>query len=297
MENNTTWDLITSNYSDYYTQYPDESLINIEFPNQSVDYPLKYALNNGIEIVIDSIEEGIDTQYLLQLNPELPDFEDLSDEVMSNIPVELTKIAQIKVTEDHREYWKETYRRAESYFGSSDEYDNFLDLLKIVTVLACWRTTNSKNDDSGFIRDNSYLIVSYLLFPLLESLAAGLCSEDIDPITSEVREGRRVRKLCQDVEYYTEEDVVSDIGALLYHIESEVGNDDIEDSLIEMRESMSEFGDKEKHEAYGMLKSWRNELLHGAKKPIGQFVIVMNLLSLILWKAMMYPGESFRNHQ
>jgi hypothetical protein len=294
MSDKSEWEMIIETYSEYYNSYPDDNNININFSDHSADYPLRYGISNGIEMIIDSIEYPIDTKYLLQLNDELPDIDELSDETMGNLPIQLTKIAQVKVTEDHREYWKETYRRADDYFGGSDEYDNFLRLFKIATVLACWQTSTPKGEDATFVQKESYLIVSYIIYPLLESLAAGLCGGDINPVTGEVKPGKKVRKLCQSVEYYTENDTVSNVGALLYHIESEVGNEDIRDSLIEMRKMIAEFGEKTEKEAYGVLKSWRNDLLHGSKKPIGQFVIIMNLLCLLVWKTMLYPGEWFQ---
>lgn len=285
MTDDLTIEDISEIYDEYLARYPAESKVTIKTEDEIIGYPLLTGIKNGIPIVPDHIDHPLDNS-LLSLSEELPSIKELPANTKHLIGPELIKLAQAKVTQDHRDYWNHTYKRASEFFGDSRQYQNMLDYLEIVIYLSCWVDSNSGREE--WARRNSYDIASYLSYPLLESILKGLCEKDVG-IDGKVRQNKKVRKLSQGVEYHTEGDRINDSGTLLWHLETEAGHKELVDLLKLYRKEIQQFGEIGSQEVYGMLNDWRNGLLHGEKRPVGQFAIVVTLLCSLIWDTMLYP--------
>lgn len=274
------WETINERYEDYLRSYPNESNINIKLEDEIVDYPLSWGHQTGRSVIIDSIEP-IDTHYLLSFDDSAPKFEDLYLREKADFPILLTKIGQVKSTQDHRKYWRYSLKELSDFFGgSTNEYDTLLEILEIAVLLSCMVTT--KESDPSYLRKKSYFIATYVTFPLIEALLKGFCEEDIR-MDGEVKPGHRIRRLGSSDSYFTEGEICSDIGSLFFHLEEEIADDYLKNSLEEFREYIAKFGDGNADLAYGQIKDWRNGLLHGEKRPIGQFLINMNIVFFLMW--------------
>lgn len=279
MDRSEEWTEIEDRYEAYLEIYPEDT--SFEFHNEeAVNYPLKWAHRTGTPLVIDATEP-IDTDYLVSFDSSFPGFDQFSLREKADLPILLTKLGQVKSTQDHREYWQYSFKELNNFFGSStDEYDNVLEILETAVVLAC--SVSAEESNPTFLEKKSYFLATYVTFPLIETLLKGFCEDDIR-IDGTVKSGRKVRRLGSDDSYFTEGDICSDIGSLLFHLEEEVADDYLRDSLEELRIEIAKFGHDDASRAYGLIKEWRNGLLHGQHKPIGQFLINMNLVFFLMW--------------
>src|SRR5699024_2041446 len=112
--------------------------------------------------------------------------------------------------------------------------------------------------------------------------------------------GGKIRKLSQNEDYYeysrNGDTFVSNIGALLLHVEEEVARDGFADLMEDFRCEVSEFSENAgPNQAYGLIKDWRNSLYYGQAKPVGQILIIMNLICLLRWEHSLHVVHYFED--
>lgn len=279
MSRNEEWGRIEEQYDSYLRAYPEESSFEFQ-ADKKIDYPLKWAHQTGTPLVLD-VREPIDTEYLVSFDESFDGFDQFHLEGKADLPILLTKLGQVKSTVDHRAYWKYSFEELNDFFGSNtDQYKNVLDILETAVALSC--TVTSENPLPSFFEKKSYFLASYVTFPLIETLLKGFCEEDIR-MDGTVKSGRRIRRLGSADSYYGEGEICSDIGSLFFHMEEEVADEYLAESLEHLRREIAKFGDSDGSEAYGLIKGWRNGLLHGQHRPIGQFLMNMNIVFFLMW--------------
>lgn len=279
MSRNEEWDRIEERYDEYLRAYPDESSFEFQ-ADETIDYPLKWAHQTGTPLVLDS-QEPIDTEYLVSFDDSFSGFGQFHLKGKADLPILLTKLGQVKSTADHRAYWRYSFEEISDFFGSNtDQYENVLDILETAVELSCTITTETI--DPSIFEEKSYFLASYVTFPLIETLLKGFCEEDIR-MDGTVKPGRRIRRLGSADSYYEEGEICSDIGSLFFHLEEEVADEHLTESLEHLRREIAKFGDGNESEAYGLIKGWRNGLLHGQHRPIGQFLMNMNMVFFLMW--------------
>ena len=279
MSRNEEWERIEERYDEYLRAYPEESSFQFQ-TDETIDYPLKWAHQAGTPLVLDA-REPIDTEYLVSYDESFDGFDQFHLEGKADLPILLTKLGQVKSTADHRAYWTYSFEEINDFFGSNtDQYENVLDILETAVELSC--TVTAGNPDPSFLEEKSYFLASYVTFPLIETLLKGFCEEDVR-MDGIVKPGRRVRRLGSTDSYYEEGDICSDIGSLFFHLEKEIADEYLTESLENLRSEIAKFGECDGSEAYGLIKGWRNGLLHGQHRPLGQFLINMNIVFFLMW--------------
>lgn len=250
MSRNEEWERIEERYEDYLRAYPEESSFEFQI-DETIDYPLKWAHRTGTPLVLDA-REPIDTEYLVSFDESFDGFDQFYLGGKADLPILLTKLGQVKSTADHRVYWKYSFEEINDFFGSNtDQYENVLDILETAVALSC--TVTTENPDPSFFEEKSYFLASYVTFPLIETLLKEFCEEDIR-MDGTVKPGRRIRRLGSADSYYEEGDICSDIGSLFFHMEEEVADEYLTESLEHLRTEIAKFGDGDGSEAYGLIK-------------------------------------------
>jgi len=101
-------------------------------------------------------------------------------------------------------------------------------------------------------------------------------------MNGEVKSGRTVLNYSGDD--YTSDDECNNIGHLLWHLEQKVADDPLRNRLEDFRDEFSNFyTDTEKGKEYGRLSDIRNTALHGEAEVQGEFGMLLNLMSIIVW--------------
>src|SRR5699024_2702574 len=221
------WNEIERRYHEYHDQYPSASMVNItDVDGSRVKYPLRWGIINRESAVIDSIERPTD-QNLLSFDDSVPDIRELTYEQLLKLSTPLTRIGQAKVTEDHRSYWRASYEYVRPL--EANESRNFDEMVRIVTKLSC---ILSEPESESFLRSKTYLLANYMAYAVLEALLKGFCQDDVRHDGC-LKPGGKIRKLSQNEDYYeysrNGDTFVSNIGALLLHVEEEVARDGFAD--------------------------------------------------------------------
>ena len=152
------WKELERRYYDYHQRYPSDSRIEIQIGDrESVDYPLKWGITNGVSAVFDSNEFPIDNT-LLSFDGSVEDVDELCSENLLKLPIPLTRVGQAKITEDHREYWRASYRQVRPKGSKGTQY--FDQMVKMSTVLSC---IMSAPEEESFLGANSHLLANYLV--------------------------------------------------------------------------------------------------------------------------------------
>jgi hypothetical protein len=207
------------------------------------------------------------------------------------LPVGLTYTIKICQNVDHEALWKESAEIANAFHGEDAPFDESIstgfETLVRTALTSPWNGDSTQISDWE-LRSNIHHILRhaqdmarYMAFPLIEAIVKVLIKEDIsrDGI---VREGKKVRKYNG---WYTEDEEVSNLGHLLYHLESEVANEVFRERLEEFRDAVESFfgpGETYWPGSYGYLYDQRSSIVHGGERTKAEFRILLNLLSLLI---------------
>ncbi|SFF87580.1 hypothetical protein SAMN04488063_0618 [Halopelagius inordinatus] len=231
------------------------------------------------------ISTPLSRKCLLENNSDSPGIRDLSTETLSLLAVALTRLLRIQIADDHIEYWDYTTERISEWDNSSRIPSLVLNIKLINDLRRIKQTENTERDSESLERVVQYgpTVSLYLVYPTLEGLIKYICREDIE-MNGEVKKGGKIRKLGpkSDPEYY-EEEKVSSIGSLLWHLEMEEGDDIERTALKEMRKKIGELWDIDEDCVYGWIGSNRNESVHGTERPGTEYSTMMNLICLVSW--------------
>lgn len=83
---------------------------------------------------------------------------------------------------------------------------------------------------------------------------------------------------------YTGGDECNNIGHLLWHLDQKVADDTLRNRLKYFRDEFRDFyTDTERGKEYDRLSDIRSTALHGEAEVQGEFGMLLNLMSLIVW--------------
>jgi hypothetical protein len=281
------WGTIESSYREYVQKYPEEGMISIgddsRLPLQS-----NVMANGGF---VGYNEGMLEREKLITYRDDLPSISDLHVEDLALLPIELTNILKIQVTPDHDEFWKETARYLLKINSGNeplhDELVSNFETMVRATLSTSWIGWSRHSDNWSSETNEQHVIgtapimARYMAFPTLEGIVKSICRDDID-MDGEIKQGRTVLNYSGDD--YSGGDECNNIGHLLWHFEQEVAEDTLRNRLEDFREEFSSFYTGIKTgEEYGRLSDIRNTALHGEAEVQGEFGMLLNLLSLIVW--------------
>lgn len=293
------WRRINFLYSHYVRNFDDENVIKIE--GTDTNKPLKETMQGNSGIEMHRISTPRSQECLLEENSSLAGIRYLSPETLSWLPIGLTRLLQVQISEDHEEYWKSTYEDLVDANKKREILpDRLIENFGLMVNLVLYTDfppiqNNSDPIDEHAILDNTKLLANYLGFPTLEGFAKVLCSEDIK-MDGTIRPGRKIRRLgpADSREYYTQEtgdDRCSNLGAILWHYETEVCSLTMRTRIQHIRSEIGDLFDCEADEVYGLLNDFRNDSLHGRKHDRLEYGLLLNFISLLAWDVI-YPTIS-----
>lgn len=249
--------------------------------------------NEGVNVDIRDTTVNNSDEFLLEKNENLPNIDQLPPDILCWLPIGLTRLLQTQITEDHTEYWWFTYANLKSTnermeIISPELIENFELMLDLVLVKRDPVVLDQLEDEYRNITSNSNVLATYLGYPTLEGFIKTACRKDID-IGGKVRQNRRIRKLGprEQRDYYSPEDTCSDLGSLIWHLETEVTRPEHEVRMAELREEIGELYDTEPNYVYGMLRNFRNNSLHGQTQGVKERGVLLNIISMVSWIIML----------
>lgn len=277
-------------YDKYIDEFAQANVI--ASGGESIDEPTKKAIQDeefGLDIRNVSVN-GSDN-LLLSNDNRRAGIRSLPPDLLNWLPIKLTDVLKVNVCADHEELWWYTHdftRAFSEVYGLFPEglVDNFELLIRLVL----------SNPPSGFtpeqIRHSKILweaktLAAYLSYPTLEGFVKVACRHDI-AMDGKIKDGKRIRKLTspeQRVFQYHDDGqgICSNIGMLLWHLETEVAMSKNRVLLEEMREQIGDIFDHPPHRIYGLLNDFRNDSLHGRNQAPREYGVLLNYICLIIW--------------
>ena len=281
------WDTIESSYEEYVQRYPEEGIVAT---GDGSGLPLQsHVMAKGGFVGYN--EGTLEREKLIAHRDDLPSISDLHVDDLALLPVGLTKILKVQVTPDHNEFWKETARYLLKINLDNeplhDEIVSNFETMVRATLSTSWISWSRPSDNwisetnKQHIIGNAPIMARYMGFPTLEGMVKSICQDDIH-MDGEVKPGRTVLNYSGDD--HTGGDKCNNIGHLLWHLEQKVADDTLRNRLEDFRDEFSDFyTNTERGKEYGQLSDIRNTALHGEAEVQGEFGMLLNLMSLIVW--------------
>lgn len=274
------WDQIKQSYLKYLQESKEK--LSISIGDADTGYPLRDVILQEMSITIRSTQ--VAQEHLISGNSELPDIDELSPVMLAKVSSELSNILQVAITEDHLKLWERTYYTLDELSGGDDEFisQDIWNNLQIFFDLVLCEEGSPVGSRANDILFKTNFIAGYLAYPILEGLLKRLCSDDIKN-DGTVKSPNSVYNLSKN-RYYSSDELCNSLTDILYHFENEVADNFLSNELERKREFIAKFGkDRTKKNAYGLIYSWRNSLLHGENQADVQYAISLNIICLIIW--------------
>ena len=285
---------LVSRYDQYIEAMASSNLIAVE--GENVDLPTKRSIqdeNFNLDMRNVSINES--HKLLLTNDNRRSGIRYLSPDILTWLPIKLTEVLQANVCEDHEEFWWFTHDFARAYsekFGLFPEglIDNLELLVRLVMVDPLFGRS-PKARSANKILWEAKTLASYLAFPTLEGFVKVACRHDIK-LNGEIKEGRKIRKLTppRKREFQSSEDgdgICSNLGMLLWHLETEVVRPKHEILFRDMRGEVGAIFEHPPDEIYGLLNEFRNDSLHGRNRARREYGVFLNYISLVIWTTLL----------
>jgi len=263
---------------------------------ESVESPTKKAIqDDDFELVVTDMSVLGSENLLIENDNVIHDIEYLDLDTISWLPIQLTKLLQGNLCADHRGYWWFTHDWARSYNQKNELFpEGLLDNLElIIRLLTSSRldVTSSEEEVADQILRESTTLATYLSYPTLEGFVKVACSRDIK-LNGEIKQGRKIRKLSdskspQYRHYNDSKDVCSNIGTLLWHLETEIVQPRHRSLFKNMRKAVGEIYDHPPGYVYGLFNDQRNHSLHGRNRAPKDYGILLNYICLVIWTTLL----------
>lgn len=250
-------------YDQYIEAMAGSNLIGVE--NEAVDLPTKRSIQNddfNLDIRNASVNES--HKLFLTNDDRRAGIRYLSPDILTWLPIKLTEVLQVNPCEDHEEYWWFTHDFARAFsekFGLFPEglVDNLELLVRLVLSEPVFGWS-SETVQANKILWEAKTLASYLAFPTLEGFVKIVCRHDIN-LNGKIKEGRKIRKLTppdkREFKLYDDGDgICSNLGMLLWHLETEVSRPKHEVLFQEMRHEAGDIFDYSVGEIYGLFNNF-----------------------------------------
>jgi hypothetical protein len=260
----------------------------------------QFMIQGDHDVGLDNFRLSVDNsdEFLINGHPYFPEVQDLPLEILCWLPIGLTKILQVQVTEDHTDYWWYTYSFAKAYDDETGLFpdgliDNFELLIHLVSMRLDPQFRLSIDEPYKVVLSNSRILATYLGYPTLEGLVKFACRRDIR-MDGKIQNGKKIRKLGHpdSRDYYHHSNspgsgICSNLGALLWHYETEVARSEHSVRLSKMRSEVAELYGTKPNRVYGLLNGQRNDSLHGRHQGEKERGMLLNYCSLIIWATLL----------
>lgn len=277
-------------YNKYLESFEDANLIG--YQGESVDKPTKRNIQDedfNIEIRNASINGS--KNLLLANDTRRAGIRYLPPDLLAWLPVKLTNVLQANICKDHREFWWFTHDFARAFNEETELFpkgliDNLELLIRLITSEPIFGYSKQMRRVRE-IMDQSKTLAAYLAYPTFEGFVKVACNNDIK-LNGEIREGKKIRRLTRPDkrEYFHHDDgdgICSNLGMLLWHLETEVARPKHSNLMSEMREEVGEIFDHPPEYIYGLLNDFRNDSLHGRNRAPKEHGVFLNYVCLIVW--------------
>jgi hypothetical protein len=271
---------------------------NILLADNLTDCEIKYSLF----IKLDEQNRRLAWRYRL---------EDMPFEVVVRLPVLLTRSLKAQsVYFDHRVLWSwiaqlstnlSTIRAVQDAVLNDDELmESFKLLVRLELASLGKPSVNPDIDRLNEIIDaaiswhvrmivyDKHILALTFSFPVLERLLRQKCSSLVD------LKGTAKQDFSVQGRGYSTGKRISSVADLLYLYEEKVAPKDVRELLIDFRSELLKIFPSES-DAYNLLYSWRNDVLHGAKLHRTYHAVVLNLISLLLLDSLEQIYETLRS--
>lgn len=279
-------------YDKYLQIFKDQNVISIG--GEGVDFPMKRSMNSD-DMNVDIREMSINDsdKLLLSHNSGSPSIRHLPPHLLKWLAVKLTEVLKTNYCKDQTEYWWFTYEYSKAHSEYYDLFpkgliDNFELLIRLVLADPIGKMGGKPNK----ILSESKTLASYLAFPTLEGFAKIACRYDIN-MDGEIKDGKKIRELTSDprrYEYQTSEDdndICSNLGQLLWHLETVVSSPQNRILYKEMRRATGDLFDISEDEIYGYFNDQRNNSLHGRSRARQEYGAMLNYICLVIWATLL----------
>jgi hypothetical protein len=211
-------------YDKYIQAFSDANIISVG--DESVNKPTKKTIKDedfNVEIRDASIDGS--HQLLLSYDDSRAGIRYLSPDLLTWLPTKLTEVLQVNVCKDHEEYWWFTHDFIRAFSEDNPLFpneliDNFELLLHLVVAKPNFSIHRHSQSLSKIVQ-NSKILATYLAYPTLEAFVKIACRRDIT-LNGEIKPGRRIRELTPAHRREYRENECSQVGTLLWHLETEV---------------------------------------------------------------------------
>ena len=280
-------------YDKYVEAFSTSNILSIN--DEDVDFPTKKSIqNDDVNIDIRNTSVNGSENLLISNNDRGTSIRYFPPRLLTWLPVKLTEVLKVNVCEDHEEFWWFTHDLARAYserFGLIPEelVDNLELLIRLVLSEPMPGLSPSARRVNKILWESKTL-ASYLAFPTFEGFAKVACRHDIK-MNGEIRDGRRIRELTPPNvwSFKTSEDgdgICSNIGMLLWHLESMVVRPRYTIRYRNMREAAADIFDHQSDRIYGLFNEFRNDSLHGRHRASREYGVLLNYISLIIWTSL-----------
>lgn len=236
----------------------------------------------------------IEREYLIIHSDEIPDFHNLSYQTLVQLPSRLTNIGKIQYSLEHRCYWGWTFKALQNISSYDRIFDyEVQDSLYSLGHLALTGINKPKNteaekverikqivmdSDLQKVSDQSDLIAAFVSYPILEGLLKNIASDVVKP-NGVIRPGERLIGMRE----YAENDQCNRIGDFLHHCMEVEFEGSVAEELSKIEGHVRDY-DSSYDSGFKIIADWRNTLLHGESTYDITFGILMNIISLIIWR-------------
>lgn len=277
-------------YDKYIESMANSNLISIG--DENVDYPTQKSIQDDkFNIDIRNVSVNNSHQLLLTHDDRRAGMRFLPPNILTWLPVKLTEVLKANVCEDHAEFWWFTHDFTRAFSEKvgllpEDLIDN-LELLIRLVLSEPLMSMSSEAKKTNQILWEAKTLASYLALPTLEGFVKVACRQDIR-LNGKIKIGRRIRKLTPpDIrKYQTHKEgdgICSNLGMLLWHLETEVAKPAHNVLFREMRNATGEIFDHPEDRVYGLFNDFRNDSLHGRNRAPREHGVLLNYISLVIW--------------
>lgn len=278
---------ISYRYDKYLEVLKETNLLSIG--DEEIDYPTKRSIQeDGVDIVMQDVSVNDSHRLLLEYDDRRAGVRFLPPSTLSWLSIKLTELLWGDLSKDQEEYWWFTHDFSRAYnekVGLFNEglLDNFELLVRLVMTAPIMHPPKIRE-----IIAESRTLATYLAYPTLEGFVKTACRRDIK-MNGEIRKGRKIRRLLADetkCEYLHGDDgdgVCSNLGMLLWHLETEIVRSEHRVLFSKMRTAVGKMYDHPPKHIYGLLNDFRNNSLHGRDRAPKEYGVLLNYICLVIW--------------
>lgn len=289
------WGAIEKGYTEYVDRYPQDGMLQV-----GADYPFQAGVNQNTQSFFGYNQGNLERKYLVSNRGDIPSISQLPRDDLAQMPLGLTRILKIQLTPDHDTFWKVV---AEWLSDLNEDNDPLHDpLVRNIELLvhaliggswippSFWPSERSPQSSEDYILSEAAILARYMAYPTLEGIIKSLCRRDIR-MDGKVRTGRIVLKYGP-IDHYPGGERCNNVGHLLWHLEQEVADTELQSRMYMFREAYADFFDNvQTDRVYGDITAGRNTSLHGEKRGRAEFGMLLNLISLIVLNVDHIPEE------